>query len=69
MEIEKREYNTRIDQGRKCFVFNDALNTFYLGLYGVRHMVKNYLAREDSAYHGTGCNEKQLKCVHHGELI
>ena len=24
------------------FVFNDALNTFYLRLYGVRHMVKDH---------------------------
>ena len=24
------------------FLFNDALNTFYLRLYGVRHMVKNH---------------------------
>ena len=23
-------------------LFNDALNTFYLWLYGVRHMVKDY---------------------------
>ena len=23
-------------------LFNDALDTFYLRLYGVRHMVKNY---------------------------
>ena len=30
-------------EGRKCFfLFNDALNTFYLRLYGVRHMVKNH---------------------------
>ena len=28
-------------EGRKCFIFNDALNTFYLRLYGVRHMVKD----------------------------
>ena len=37
--------------GRVCFLyyrkegnvlFNDALNTFYLRLYGVRHMVKNH---------------------------
>ena len=29
--------------GRKCFfLFNDALNTFYLRLYGVIHMVKNH---------------------------
>ena len=27
-------------KGRKCFLFIDALNTFYLRLYGVRHMVK-----------------------------
>ena len=25
-----------------CFLFNDALNTFYLWLYGVRHMVKDH---------------------------
>ena len=32
------------DQGRKegNVLFNDALNTFYLRLYGVRHMVKDY---------------------------
>ena len=24
------------------FYFNDALNTFYLRLYGVRHMVKDH---------------------------
>ena len=28
-------------EGRKC-LFNDALNTFYLWLYGVRHMVKDH---------------------------
>ena len=30
--------------GRKegNILFNDALNTFYLRLYGVRHMVKDY---------------------------
>ena len=28
-------------EGRKC-LFNDALNTFYLRLYGVRHMVKDH---------------------------
>ena len=27
---------------RKCFLFNDALKTFYLQLYGVRHMVKDH---------------------------
>ena len=28
-------------EGRKC-LFNDALNTFYLRLYGVRHIVKDH---------------------------
>ena len=27
-------------------LFNDALNTFYLRLYGVRHMVKDYSDNE-----------------------
>ena len=27
-------------------LFNDALNTFYLWLYGVRHMVNNHSDRE-----------------------
>ena len=26
----------------KTFLFNDALNTFYLRLYGARHMVKDH---------------------------
>ena len=32
------------EAGRKegNILFNDALNTFYLRLYGVRHMVKNH---------------------------
>ena len=32
-------------EGRKCFN-NDALNTFYLRLYGVRHMVKYHTDSE-----------------------
>ena len=33
-----------VKQGRKDgnILFNDALNTFYLRLYGVRHMVKDH---------------------------
>ena len=27
-------------------LFNDALNTFYLRLYGIRHMVKDNIDRE-----------------------
>ena len=32
------------DEGRKegIFLFNDTLNTFYLRLYGNRHMVKDH---------------------------
>ena len=31
-------------EGRKeVFLFNDAFNTLYLRLYGVRHMVKDHL--------------------------
>ena len=28
------------------FLFNDTLNTFYLRLYGVRHMVKDHSVSE-----------------------
>ena len=30
----------------RTFLFNDALNTFYLRLYGVRHMVKDHSESE-----------------------
>ena len=30
-----------LKDGRKCLI-NDALNTFYLRLYGVRHLVKDH---------------------------
>ena len=33
-------------RGRNVFLFNDALNTFYLRLYGVRHMVKDHSGSE-----------------------
>ena len=37
------DYSSRCSQARKRNVlFNDALNTFYLQLYGVRHMVKDH---------------------------
>ena len=37
-------YDWRPAKGRKeeNVLFNDALNTFYLRLYGVRHMVKDH---------------------------
>ena len=31
-------------------LFNDTLNTFYLRLYGFRHIVKNHSASEVSEY-------------------
>ena len=41
MVIRKCVFLKFDNKGRKWFfLFNDALNTFYLRLYGVRHMVK-----------------------------
>ena len=31
-----------MDRKEGNVLFNDALNTFYLRLYGIRHMVKDY---------------------------
>ena len=36
------------------FHFNDAVNTFYLRLYGVRHMAKDHMAREETRCHHMG---------------
>ena len=36
-----REREREREEGRDV-LFNDALNTFYLRLYGVRHMVKDH---------------------------
>ena len=43
-------FDNMIGKERKGYVlFNDALNTFYLRLYGVRHMVKDRSdAREET---------------------
>ena len=46
--VEKRPWYVTIlsvgwkDRKERNILFNDALNTFYLRLYGVRHMVKNH---------------------------
>ena len=40
-----------VEEGGKCCFFNDVLNTFYLRLYGVRHMVKDHSDSE----RGTRC--------------
>ena len=38
-----KNYKSSGSDGRKeMFLFNDALNTFYLRLYGVRHRVKDH---------------------------
>ena len=39
--VNPHTHATFHQEGRKC-LFNDALNTFYLRLYGVRHMVKDH---------------------------
>ena len=36
------EYQNTHIVGERNVLFNDALNTFYLWLYGVRHMVKDH---------------------------
>ena len=35
-------HNHHIKESERNVLFNDALNTFYLRLYGVRHIVKDY---------------------------
>ena len=43
-----RTKNTRMERKKERNVlFNDALNTFYLRLYGVRHMVKDHSDSEE----------------------
>ena len=34
--------NNVTDERERNVLFNDALNTFYLRLYGIRHMVKDH---------------------------
>ena len=43
----------RMDVGRKegNVLFNNTLNTFYLWIYGVGHMVKDHSAREETCCH------------------
>ena len=43
MEEKAKEDGRQMDEKEEGSVlFNDALNTFYLRLYGVRHMVKDH---------------------------
>ena len=39
---KKEEERERERERERNVLFNDALNTFYLRLYGVRHMVKDH---------------------------
>ena len=39
-KLQKRRIQQGTNEGK--VLFNDALNTFYLRLYGVRHMVKDH---------------------------
>ena len=39
---EKQRERERERERERSGLFNDALNTFYLRLYGVRHMVKDH---------------------------
>ena len=36
------EFSNLLRERERNVLFNDALNTFYLRLYGVRHMVKDH---------------------------
>ena len=43
-------------KGRKegNVLINNALSTFYLLLYGIRHMVKDHLAKEETSFRHIG---------------
>ena len=43
---EEKKGKQRLGRKEGNIVFNDALNTFYLRLYGVRHMVKDHSESE-----------------------
>ena len=40
--VQAMEHFKKARERQRNVLFNDALNTFYLRLYGVRHMVKDY---------------------------
>ena len=43
---QKVSQTARVTRKEGNVLFNDTLNTFYLRLYGIRHMVKNHSDRE-----------------------
>ena len=44
MTLHKNNFDSQMMERKRkeMILFNDALNTFYLQLYGVRHMVKDH---------------------------
>ena len=45
-DVFNESFNTSVIRKEGHFLFNDALNTFYLRLYGVGHMVKDHSESE-----------------------
>ena len=50
-------------------LFNDALTTFYLRLYGVRHMVQDHSAREETLCRHMGYSFRLVARVHPTDRI
>ena len=42
VSLQRRDARSKLGRKEGSVLFNDALNTFYLRLYGVRHMVKDH---------------------------
>ena len=56
MAADMVEDHTDSERGRKeMFLINDALNTFYLRLYGVGHMVEDHTDSERGRKEGRKC--------------
>ena len=62
------KYNSGSKEGN--VLFNDALNTFYLRLYGIRHMVKyNSGSKEGNVLFNDADSEKGNLLPQHGLLF
>ena len=53
LSLESWLFVTGQTERERNVLFNDALNTFYLRLYGVRHMVKDHSEREREMFYLT----------------
>ena len=51
--VSELEVSNGRKEGRKEIVFNDALNTFYLWLYGIRHVVKDHWLKREIVQMGS----------------